>query len=181
MKTKSYLTLLTIVILLGFIITSSGNALNGKQQKNFGNISPSLQINSIPSLINIREKSSSNIEKPAYTGVIYGHTYMSYCWSWNPILFAKVDVGVKKTISTINGFYIISGLSLNKTYTVIGSKDGYHNDIKIVRLTEEIPIIEVNLDLQKKEDYGKEMNIVYFPRLRLARILGRTFSAPFPL
>jgi hypothetical protein len=39
-------------------------------------------------------------------GTIYGHTHMKYCWAWCPVPFAKVDSGVKQTISMTNGFYI---------------------------------------------------------------------------
>jgi len=85
-------------------------------------------------------------------GTIYGNTHMSYCWSWCPVPFAIVTAGCRKTISTINGFYIISGLPLEKTYNLIGSKKGYHNDSEMITLTREEPVKKVLLDLQPIDD-----------------------------
>jgi hypothetical protein len=125
-----------------------------------------------------KSKTKSINEEPTCFGTILGHTHMKYCWAWCPVPFAKVDAGIKQTISLANGFYILTGLPLGRTYTVTASKRGYHDDTKEVTLTVEEPYKEIYLDLQEKEDYHRNN---YFPLPFLARILGLTFSAPRPL
>jgi hypothetical protein len=102
-------------------------------------------------------KKTINEEDPGCFGTIYGHTHYAYTWTWNPVNFAKVDAGVKKTYSTINGFYILTGLPLDQTYTVTASKLGHYNKTHVITLTKDNPVVKQYFDLQPKDENVKTL------------------------
>jgi hypothetical protein len=113
------------------------------------------------------------------TGMIYGHTHTAYCWSWVPVNFAFVDAGIKNTYSTFNGFYVLSGLPLGKTYTVTASKKGYNAKMHQITLTRDCPVVKQFFDLQPIDENVKlikdEKEIIVNNSFNFGIIIGKTF------
>ena len=112
-------------------------------------------------------------------GSIYGNTHTAYCWSWMPVNFARVDAGIKKTYSTFNGFYIISGLPLGRTYSVTASKKGYHSKTHHITLTKDCPAVKQLFDLQPDEEDEKldkdTKEIIVNNSLNFGILIGKTY------
>lgn len=114
----------------------------------------------IPSTAQNIEKSSllkdntKNSKKTEYTGKIYGYTICSDgIWTWLPISNAMVRIGLKITRSDSNGYYEITGLSINRTYIVVANHLGYITTVKKVTLTIERPEKEFNIGMQSLLDF----------------------------
>jgi hypothetical protein len=133
----------------------------------------------VPSINAIILKNTKNDDEATCIGMIYGHTHTSYCWNWIPVNFAVVDAGIKKTYSTVNGFYVLSGLMLGKTYKVTASKKGYHNDTHYITLTKDSPVVKQFFDLQPYDEDIKlnkvRKKLIENNSLNLGVIFGKTF------
>lgn len=100
---------------------------------------------------NILNKKIEVDEESACLGSVYGHTGVGYIWGFSPVRFAKVQAGIKTTISgSIMGEYKIRGLPLGK-YTVTGTKKGYDTFTDTVTLTERYPDKQVFVHLEPND------------------------------
>ena len=115
-------------------------------------------ISIFPTIDALNIKKIVNEENPDCFGTIYGHTHTAYTWTWNPVNFAKVDARVKTTYSTINRFYVLTGLPLDETYIVTASKEGYHSKTHEITLTKDNTVFKQLFDLQPKDENEKTLN-----------------------
>jgi len=145
MKNKKILTCIIIFFLFGLIITPAitGSLLhknvNQIEEKQFKNFEKS----------HFGKENIKNSEKTEYLGKIYGYTHCYYgLWTFDPLAHVVVRIGLKITRSNSNGYYEITGLPLNRTYTVIANHLCYIRSVEKVTLTAEKPEKELYIDME---------------------------------
>jgi len=95
-----------------------------------------------------------NSEKTEYLGKIYGYTHCSHgVWTWDPIPYAIVRIGLKITRSDSKGYYEITRLPINRTYTVIANHLCYIRSVEKITLTAEKPEKELYIDMEWGLEY----------------------------
>jgi len=82
------------------------------------------------------------------TGKIYGYTHCSHgVWTWDPIPYTWVRVGLRITRSDNRGYYELNNLPIDRTYRVIANRLGYLKTVNKVTLTQEKPEVSQYIDM----------------------------------
>jgi len=99
-----------------------------------------------------KDESKTKSEEPACLGSIRGGVIRFYGGGWqDPIPFAKIDIGIRKTRANRFGQYRINFLPVNRTYTVTASAKGYQSETREITLTAEKPDGTVHFSLKESD------------------------------
>jgi len=99
-----------------------------------------------------KDESKTKSEEPACLGSIHGGVIRFYGGGWqDPIPFAKIDIGIRKTRANRFGQYRINFLPVNRTYTVTASAKGYQSETREITLTAEKPDGTVHFSLKESD------------------------------
>ena len=123
------------------------------------------------------------IEGTTSNGKIYGYTYRPMIWSWFPIPFARVRIGLQTKRTDKEGYYEFTNLPVDKTYTIVADAIGYSRNTEKVTLTTRKPEVWQNIGLHPIFDEDsvnvKTKQEANDESADLGRIHGSVYEASF--